>query len=191
MIWFAALAGFVLTVSAWPLALNAEYAAREQALEKADAFVQELTRVGKESLLSADDLMLLSYIKNLRTHHPEVAYATVFRNGQVLKFGQGRKDISYREVRASVKDESRSIVLGLDMKMLEKLPAGVPEAPDPNAMSGMGLILMILAGSAAYANSLPKSSSRKPGREVVVPHPREALVGVPKRLPEALPLAIK
>jgi len=171
MIRFAALAGMLLTVTAWPLAWNAEYAAKERGRIETEAYMEEIARVGKESLLSADDLMLLSYLKNLRRTRPEVEYATVWRKGQILKFGQGKEGTSYREVRTSVRDSSRSIVLGFDMKKLEQLPAGVPGAPDPALMTLLGACLMLVAVGAEYAG-------RKRRSQPMLPKPMEAIVGV-------------
>src|SRR4051812_45227687 len=106
----AVVAGMLLAVSAWPLKWNAEFAAKERGRHVSDAYMEELGRIGKESLLASNDLMLLSYLKNLRQAHPEIEYATVWRSGHVVRFGERKDGIAYRGVRASTSDASRSIV---------------------------------------------------------------------------------
>ncbi|MFA6316523.1 MAG: HAMP domain-containing sensor histidine kinase [Elusimicrobiota bacterium] len=78
------------------LAILEQRRVRRESAERVDALLDGVQRIARESLSSADDLMLLSYLKFLMRDYPEMELAVVTRQGHTSVLGEARGPLDYR-----------------------------------------------------------------------------------------------
>lgn len=72
--------------------VRAEFGAR------VDALMEGVMRIGRESLATQDELMLMSYLKFLMRDYPEIEVALLTRDEHTVIIGEVRTDVFYRNV---------------------------------------------------------------------------------------------
>ena len=74
---------------------------RDEFSSRVDALMEGVLRIGRESLATEDELMLMSYIKFLMKDYPEIEVGIVSRQDHTSIVGEVRSDVIYRTVAVS------------------------------------------------------------------------------------------
>lgn len=77
---------------------------RQEFAGRADALLEGVMRIGRESLAARDELMLLSYLKFLMNDYPEIESVIVSREGHTSLLGAVRSELSYRTLTITDKE---------------------------------------------------------------------------------------
>ena len=92
---------------------------------RVDALMEGVLRIGRESLSTEDELMLMSYLKFLMKDYPEIEVGIVSRQDHTSIVGEVRSDVLYRTV--AVSDPSLEPASGKPLAILatgRDLPPG-------------------------------------------------------------------
>lgn len=104
MVFVTVLVSVVIGVMALVMAVGRRQMVLQNFRQQADAMLDGVGRIARESLRSRDDVMLLSYLKHLMKDHPDFELAIVTKPGYSSVLGEVRTPLYYRSLEVSVDD---------------------------------------------------------------------------------------